>query len=433
MVEIYSPYPSARLKYTLEYIFTERLGLTFKIIHSPAEAKDSPALLVNYSRDQVPGALQILPQALLFETDIHYLPFDLENAGDAELPFHKEDRQLGFDLFAATFFLISRYEEYLLTGKDQHQRFIHSNSSQARGKCLDLPLVDIWLANFRTLLVNEFGLDPLQLKPEAFEISPSIDVDSVFAYKGRTTARHIAAGIKDILLLRIPEISGRLSVLANRKKDPNDNFDLQLQLLQDAGLRATYFFQVGPYGRYDKNIHHSNPRFRDIILKVKKAGHKIGLHPSYSSNSEAEKIRAEKHILEGILGEPVYMSRQHFLRFNLPFTYRTLLDCGISEEYSMGYSETTGFRAGTAFPFYWFDLEKNEPTNLRIFPFSMMDVAYRHFRGLSARDTISSSEVIIRKLRELDAPFCFVFHNESLSEHRGWQGWTHVFKQWLHG
>lgn len=433
MVEIYSPYPSARLKYTLEYVFTERLGLPFKLVHSLGETKDSPALLINYSRDDVPGALQVLPQSLLFENDIHYLSFDLEKANDSELPFHREDRQLGFDIFAAIFFLLSRYEEYLLTGKDQHQRFIYSNSSQARGHCLESPLVDIWLANFRTLLVNEFGLDPLHLKVDTFEVRPTIDVDSVFAYKGRTAARHLAAGFRDILLMRTSEVSSRFRVLSNSKKDPNDNFDLQLQLLQEAGLKATYFFQVGPYGKYDKNIHHSHPEFRDIIFKVQAAGHGIGMHPSYSSNSEAGKIKAEKDILEDILGEPVYSSRQHFLKFNLPFTYRALLDCGIREEYSMGYSETTGFRAGTAFSFYWFDLEKNEPTALRIFPFAMMDVAYRHFGKLNVDDTIASSRIIIDKLRELDAPFCFVFHNESLSEHRGWQGWTNVFKQWLHG
>ena len=433
MVEIYCPYTSERLIYVLNYIFTERLGIPY-LLHQHLESVGSKGkLLINYSDTSIAGSLQIIPQGILFEEGIRYLVFDLKQDDDINILIKKPENELYFDLFASVFYVISRYEEYLMFSKDEHHRFKHEDSCLFQGHCLHIPLVDIWLDSFKNLLMSEFGFSDTDFRKKEFTIEPTLDIDSVFAYKGRPFYRHLAAMLRDLLTLRFVEIAKRISVMTQARPDPNDNFDFQLKTLEEKGLKAIYFFQVGPYGRYDKNISPTHQGFIDIIKKVKAAGHTIGLHPSYQSNGETKEILEEKKILESIIGEPVLHSRQHFLRFEMPKTYRHLIDCGIQKEYSMGYSDINGFRAGTAFPFYWFDLVANKSTALQIVPFCMMDVAYKQFAQLSPQETISQSQEMIEHLKTNGSAFCFIFHNESLSEHRGWKGWRAVFKYWVNG
>ena len=94
----------------------------------------------------------------------------------------------------------------------------------------------------------------------------------------------------------------------------------------------------------------------------------------------------------------------------------------------MGYSEINGFRAGTGSSFYWFNLNKNEATDLLIVPFVWMDVACKNFLKMNHDD--AEQEVLKYKkiCKENNTDFCFVYHNESLSEHRGWENWRKVFE-----
>ncbi len=97
----------------------------------------------------------------------------------------------------------------------------------------------------------------------------------------------------------------------------------------------------------------------------------------------------------------------------------------------MGYSEEYGFRAGTAFPFKWFDLLNNESTNLEIVPFCAMDVCFQNYKSLSIEETLSAVEQLKSELKNLNAPFWFVFHNESLSNHQQWNKWRKVWEKCL--
>src|SRR5690606_4274839 len=97
---------------------------------------------------------------------------------------------------------------------------------------------------------------------------------------------------------------------------------------------------------YDKNISPTNPAMQSLIRELASEG-RVGLHPSYFS-TEASVFRQEKNMLEEITGRPISWSRQHYVRMRLPDTYRTLIDRGITDDWSMGYGARLGFRAGTS-------------------------------------------------------------------------------------
>lgn len=425
MVLFHSPHKSKRLSYVLNYIFTERLGIPYELLESVSNIVPPDNVCINYSHIPLENAWNFIPDGLLNTSEIvptsnNYLPVDSNDS-----PFKNKD----FDVFSAIFFHLSRYEEYVTKKRDEHGRFHYTDSVIYKKSFLKTPFIDQWIEQFKLELINRYHYQVADFKTTSFYNQATIDIDSVFAYKAKSLPRQLAALLRDIVSANFSELRVRLRVLIGKQRDPNDNFDWQLSAL--GANKACYFIQSGPYGHYDKNISPLQKDFTGILQQLLSAGHTIGLHPSYASDSRPNAIASEKKILESAIRQPVNSSRQHFLKMDLPRTYRALIECGISTDYSMGYSHVPGFRAGTAHPFNWFDLELDAATQLNIQPFCCMDVAYKQFMHLSVDACIEDSSAIKQTLKKLNAPFVFVFHNESLSGHRGWQNWDQVFNYWL--
>ncbi|MCC6817334.1 MAG: polysaccharide deacetylase family protein [Bacteroidia bacterium] len=432
LILFYSSFKSNRLIYTLEYLFIERLGLNYRIVDTIDQLNNDCQIRINYSHQPIENAWNIFPNPLMNTTEIEAIQQPLSSNLNENIPFPNTR----VDFLAYIFYHLSRFEEYTCLNRDQHGRFQAADSclfSKNNFHAYRFPVVDIILIKVKNLLTEQFGLTQNDFKKENFYIYPTIDIDSVFAYKGRTISRHLAAIAKDFFMFRFNEIFKRISVLSGFRTDPNDNFNLQFEILKKADVKATYFIQVGPYGKFDKNISLNHPEFVAILKKIISEGHQIGIHPSYDSNSDAGKITSEIKLLEKTLGCEITHSRQHFLRFNLPKTYRALINSGIKYEWSMGYAEDFGFRAGTAMPFKWFDLQQNMSTELTIMPFSMMDVTFKQIKKLSPDKCLDETIKLKNWLKNNHLPFVFIFHNESLSGHRGWKAWEKVFEQWTKG
>src|SRR5690606_6388446 len=143
---------------------------------------------------------------------------------------------------------------------------------------------------------------------------------------------------------------------------------------------------MADYAKFDKNNPVTNLFFQEKIREVSKWA-EIGIHPSYASNSNPEKLKIEIQRLEKISGKRIRKSRQHYIKLNFPETYQNLIANGIEEDYTMAYADETGFRAGTCTPFFWYDLSKEEKTELKIHPFCAMDVAMRNYMQLTIEES----------------------------------------------
>lgn len=430
MIAIYTPYHSNRTKYVLDYIFVQQFGCNYEVLNSIHEVSEHHVIKINYSQVAIDGWVHLIPHGLLNEELINKktVQFSIVN----ELPVIFENNcAIGFDLFSAVFFCLSRYEEYCTNEQDKHGRFSYKNSFLHQYHYLQTPLVDYWIEFLKNYLNAQFP-NQLQLKSEEkLSVLPTIDIDAVFTYKGKNFKRQLGGLTRDLLKLNWTEVRKRYSVLVGEENDPYDNFEYQFEVLKQCQLKAQYFIQVGNNGEFDKNIQPSNKAFQTIVKKIDEQGHEVGWHPSYQSFGNKTLLKREKEILETIIGRPILHSRQHYLRFALPNTYNDLIEIGIKGEFSMGYSEVPGFRASTSRPFYWYNLETNKATELEIHPFSMMDVAFKEFMQMNTEDAIQYSNEIIKQLREVNGELSFVFHNESLSDYRGWKGWRTVFENWL--
>ena len=54
--------------------------------------------------------------------------------------------------------------------------------------------------------------------------------------------------------------------------------------------------------------------------------------------------------LERIINEEVKLSRQHFLKLDIPKTYRNLIELSIEHDYTMGYAPTLVLEQAFAHP-----------------------------------------------------------------------------------
>ena len=96
------------------------------------------------------------------------------------------------------------------------------------------------------------------------------------------------------------------------------------------------------------------------------------------------------------------------------------------DDFSMGLSASAGYRAGTALPFRWFDLEENRISNLTIHPFFMMDSSAL-FHSTGASGFLETATAQMKLAKEYGFPLQALFHNE----HPSWQGWDRIIEKYL--
>ena len=105
-----------------------------------------------------------------------------------------------------------------------------------------------------------------------------------------------------------------------------------------------------------------------------------------------------------------------------------LVQNGITHDYTMGYAEQTGFRAGTARTFKWFDLRKNEATHLNIHPFVYMDGTLLEYLKLTPEAAKKRIEDLYGQVKKYGGTFSFLWHNETISGYQHWAAYQEVFK-----
>lgn len=321
--------------------------------------------------------------------------------------------------------MLSRIEEYSTDNKDNLGRFDFKNFFAVKYNFHTIPIVDKWCYELVNELKNIFPDIPI--KKREFQFIPTIDVDNAFAYKNKGFCRQIGGVAKSIIKADFQDINLRIKVLAGKEQDPYFTFNEIENICNKYKISPIFFFLVAKYGKYDKNVNTSSPNFRELIKSISEK-YVVGIHPSYQSNSNREIIENEIAELKNITGKEIIKSRQHFLMLNFPKTYQTLINNGISEDYTLGFAHDSGFRAGTCTPFTFFDVIENKATNLKLFPFQIMDTTLREYLKLNINEAQNKVEKIINEIKSVDGTFVSLWHNESFSPKNAELGWKNLFE-----
>ncbi|MCK4700777.1 MAG: polysaccharide deacetylase family protein, partial [Bacteroidales bacterium] len=307
---------------------------------------------------------------------------------------------------------------------DEHGRYDPRDSFAYQNDFLDYPVVNCWVLELGKLLKTKYPR--LKLKKRSFSAILTIDIDQPFALAHKSILRTLSSIIQAPSRLGIYSGKERLKMVFGKLRDPYDTYEMLHRIHQQHNVKSVYFFQVGKPGKFDKNVKPSNGAYRKLITSFAKRTW-VGIHPSYRSNENFDILKHEYDILFDIIGKPVQRSRQHFLKLKFPDTYRNLIKLGITEDYTMGFASEPGFRAGIADPFYFYDLEKEEQTGLKIFPFQLMDGTLNQHKELEPEEALVKIEFFIKRVRSVNGTFMSLWHNSSLSEKGEWEGWSRVY------
>ncbi len=434
MILIFSLECPPRLQYITNFIFTENLKVSFDITSDKDRFLEFNGVKINYNNEKIASDELIIPNCgLLFETGIKQRNIDVVVFENFKIFFHSSSQNSNgfpFDIFSASFYLLSRYEEYLPHEKDKYGRYSHKNSLAWKEKFLHLPLINTWINYLKNYLQRRFK-EKFQtaVSNTSFSFIPTYDVDIAYAYLQKEFSKNLATIILSFFTLRFKDIGQRLSVLSGIKKDPYDNFDWLDSIHQQYKLKPVYFFLVPEKNAlYDKNILPHKRKMQQLIFDLTKK-YTTGVHPSWQSGDDFLLLNKEKKTLESLGGRTIEKSRQHYLRFNLPGGYRRLLQAKITEDYSMGYGAANGFRASVASCFLWYDLEKEEETSLRIYPFCYMDSNAIFHENNSCDEALKEIISYYNICKEVNGTFISIFHNHLM----GYDNlqWRNVYERFL--
>ncbi len=385
--------------------------------------------MLSYSHQHIGNSVQIVPHGLLTEEGIKHHSFEVVDwNGMPAFPLTYPNSQIPFDIFTASFYLVTRYEEYTVSKSslDKHIRYKHQMSLAYNNNFLHLPVIDLWA--YRLLDILKSHNYSLTVKPRRFNYITTVDLDSAYAFKHKGLLRVTFAAFKSLLSNGKPNFLQRFRVVLGLAPDPFDIYDDLIQILPESP-QTVWFIHTGKWGKYDKSIPVNKPAVKTLINRLGEK-FRIGIHPSYGSFLNEKKTRKEVSVLVDALNLYVACSRQHFLRLSLPKTYRMLIKLGITEDFTMGYSDVIGFRAGTCTPFVFFDLPAEQMLNLKVFPFQVMDST---FVGNNLAPSVARDEIfrMVDSVRSVNGTFISIWHIDYLSGYGYSKGWLSTIKEML--
>ncbi len=413
MLLVYTHKITPRVTYIFKHICTRVLGVPVKFTTKLEEfiAQEGPKL--SYTSKKLGNELHIRSVDLLFEQGILAIDLAVQDWEGVPCFFQIKDAsaQIPYDIFAATFYLLSRYEEYLPHVKDSLGRFPASESIAGAHNFLQLPVVDIWIQRFAAVLTAHFP--DLSIQKRDYKAHMLVTVPQAFKYKKLGMLRAVGGYFRDFGKLRFREILRRTQVLLGTRKDPYDSFGWLANVQKQSDVPFEIFFQLGDYSQEAKNIKHLKRSFQGTIKMIGDYC-SVGLLLSPQAAIHRQVLATECKRLEEIIHRPMRSMHISNFKLNLPYVYRDALDQEIQNDYTMGYSDLTGFRAGTSQSFLFYDLDYEIQTPLLVHPVCMQSDTVINYKNHTI-DFVNLKELRDR-IKDVNGVFRIAFTNSSFDD-----------------
>lgn len=428
-VIIYTENFSSRLSYSVEILLGSLLGLPYQITTDIKYFNNSVYPKINYSRISFENSIQIIPCGLLMEKGVRNIDPEFSLWNNMPVLFFREPNNLiPFDIFSASFYLLSRYEEYLPFRPDDHGRFNSDLSVAGKNGFLEEPVVQQWAQFLLKIMKSQFP--NIVARRQKFNMETTIDVDIAYAYLHRNLLRLVLGSGRDITSFKWNQVVDRLLVSLKYKTDPFNTYSYIELLHRKYDLPVYMFFLAGDYSNYDRNIPFYDPSIQKLVKELSDKFF-LGAHPSYRAFENFDTLQSEVQRMAKCIGKPIIRSRQHFLRLSFPKTYQWLIKLGITHDYSMGYHDKPGFRAGISIPFKYYDIQTETITNLTVHPFVFMERTLRDRLKMNPDMALLKIQDLMKKVNAVNGVFGTLWHNDSLSNYGEWKRWRYVYEVML--
>lgn len=438
-------------QYIASVLMSEFLGIEIELkttdrcdvrIFSPCDGRE---LLIDdtfFAQDEhLWRTSQSLPPVPLKFWDLSSVPIDavtinkqipiIFGKDPCSINFFKADRNclyLGLDVFGSCFFMLTCYEEIVKLCEDEHGRFPGKKSLAYQQNFLDRPIVNEYLEILWSCL--KYLWPSLQRKTtQQFKIHATHDIDNPFehAFKSLISLSKNTAGdiIKRFSLSHgYRRIKEWCQVSAgNLKADPYNTFDRIMEISEKNNLRSTFnFIAVPNLSTMDGEYTLNHPLMRQLLRKINCQGHEIGLHASYFSYKDIEKIKREFDLLKLICGQEgisqnIWGVRQHYLRCVMPLTVQNSNDAGLSFDSTLYYADVAGFRCGTCYPFPLFNVITHETLAIKEYPLIVMEstILDEDYMNLgTGEEAYQVIDCLKDRCRLYNGDFTILWHNNRL-------------------
>ncbi|TNJ43777.1 polysaccharide deacetylase family protein [Tamlana fucoidanivorans] len=427
MLLVYTSKISPRLNYVFKHVCTRVLGIKVEFTTKIEELIAHEDLKMSYTKQQLGNEFFVKSHDILFEQGLGDVEIHVQRWDETKCFFYNGDKSsIPFDIFSASFYLLSRYEEYLPHVKDEFGRFTATESLAFKEGFLHQPVVDIWAYKFKAALQDQFP--DFEFPNRSYKITPIIDVPSPYHYKLKGLMRTFGGLVGDLSRLKFKSLYKRFIVLLGFKHDPFDTFKYIINRQKSSRFKFLFFFLIGDFSTFDKGVNPNKKKFVSLIKHVADYC-RVGLKISFLALEDADMLKKEKTKMEAILNTNLKASRQSFSKLNLPETYRNLITLEINEDYTMGYVNHIGFRAGSCSPFLFYDLDYEVQTPLKIVPYQLMDYALLKHESLLDKKKVLNE--IINEVQRVNGEFVPIFHNYTFGDSQRWSGFKELFNMIL--
>ncbi len=411
MVLIYIQKQTPRMTYAFKQMIGRILGLKVNLTSKIEEFIAFKGAKFSYGEKRMGNEVFVKAYGLLQEQGIERKTIEVKYWGEIPVFFYVgQESDVPFDIFSAAFYLLSRYEEYLPYNRDQYGRYPAEESLAYSNKFLRMPVIDLWAYRFQAILKREF---PLQEFPERkFQAKNIMTVAEVFKYKEKGLVRNIGGGLRDLLRFRFKTVFNRIKTQLSLNRDPYDVYEEILRFSRQNGFSWEFMFQLSDYSSHCNNIGHNNLKYHSMIKSMGDYG-PIGLLLGYDAIYDKGILRKEKKRWEEIVNRDLEVALSPMYGINLPELYNNYDDLEIAHDYSMGYPDKVGFRAGTCTPFLYYDLSLERISPLLIHPIAFNSITF-------ARGSFFEIRTVLDRLRKqvkaVNGELLMIYRNSDFKE-----------------
>ena len=407
-----------------KHICTHILGISIKFTSKIEEFIAHDGAKLSYGKQSLGNEFFIQKVDLLMEQGFSELEIKVQPWDDTICFFAlPEASDLPFDIFAASFYLLSRYEEYLPHVKDEDGRFPASESLAHQESFLHKPVVDIWALKFREILLERFP--DLQFSKRKYKTGTIIASEHTFTFKNKGFLRSFVGLWADFFHFSITKVVDRLQVWIRIKDDPHDIFEDLIELIKEHKIYMLFMFQLSDFSIHDRNISHNRIPHRAVIKSVADYA-KVGLLMGYYAMDDIKVLRKEKLRMEEIIHSPVEDVMNSKFNLRLPDQYNNLTELEINNDHSMGYPDVPGFRAGTCTPYLFYDINMEVTTPLKVHPYAFNSEVVGSMSKTKLKEDLAR---LLMEVKEVKGIFRSVFRNIDFSSYADQEFYYSLLKQ----
>lgn len=331
---------------------------------------------------------------------------------------------LHYDILGLTYWMLSRLEEVGRTDLDEHGRFPATSSHAFKHGYLEFPIVDEWLHILGQVIQRQWA--GLKLKQHQFSMKVSHDVDDPSRYGFCDVKSLVRRMAGDVLKRRDFKNAAMAPWIRINSKtrlhpaDPVNTFDWIMDQSDQHGLTSAFYFICGRTDpRKDADYEPEHSAIRELMRRIHKRGHEIGLHPSFNSYQNPQAIVTEANCLRTIMREEgieqgALGGRMHYLRWEHPTTLRSWELAGMNYDSTLSYADRPGFRCGTCHEYPAFDPVAQQQLKLRIRPLVTMEctVTAERYMGLGTGEAAYTKFSQLKdRCRAVGGYYTLLWHN----------------------